>query len=109
MALLSSHGREIGPEDPLKGQSRSLSRVVKGIFWSPLSGLNGVKSPVEFSERTRDCSLDPAGKEGPHLAMTVESRGFSGAVAGVWCFSRVHGELREPLMWRQGSPVSIRV
>ena len=80
-----------------------------GIFWSPLSGLKGVKPPVEFSERTRDCSLGPAGKEGPHLAMTVESRGFFGAAAGVWCFSRVHGDLREPLMWRQGSPVSIRV
>ena len=68
-----------------------------GIFWSPLSGLKGVKPPVEFSERTRDCSLGPAGKEGPHLAMTVESRGFFRAAAGVWCFSRVHGELRESL------------
>ena len=47
-----------------------------GIFWSPLSGLKGVKPPVEFSERTRDCSLGPAGKEGPHLAMMVESRVF---------------------------------
>ena len=33
MALLSSHGREIGPEDPLKGQSRSLSRVVSVNPW----------------------------------------------------------------------------
>ena len=76
-----------------------------GIFWSPLSGLKGVKPPVEFSERTRDCSLGPAGKEGPHLAMTVESRGFFRAAAGVWCFSRVHGDLREPLVWRQENPV----
>ena len=38
------------------------------------SGLNGVKPPVEFGERTRDCSLGHAGKEGPHLAM--RSSGF---------------------------------
>ena len=37
------------------------------------SGLNGVKPPVEFGERTRDCSLGHAGKEGPHLAMTGAS------------------------------------
>ena len=53
-----------------------------GIFWSPLSGLKGVKPPVGFSERTRDCSLGPAGKEGPHLVMTGESHGFSRVVAG---------------------------
>ena len=81
-----------------------------GIFWSPLSGLKGVKPPVEFSERTRDCSLGPAGKEGPHLAMTGESRGFPRAVARRVVFlSSYDGELREPLLWRQGSQVSTRV
>ena len=48
-----------------------------GTSWSSLSGLKGVKPPVEFSEGTWDCSLGPAGKEGPHLAVTWESRGFS--------------------------------
>ena len=36
-------------------------------------------SLVEFGESTRDCSPGDAGKEGPHLAMSGESRGFSGA------------------------------
>ena len=35
-------------------------------------------SLVEFGESTRDCSPGHAGKEGPHLAMSGESRGFSG-------------------------------
>ena len=48
-----------------------------GISWSPLSGLKGVKSPVEFGESTRDCCLGHAGNEGPHLAMMGESHGFS--------------------------------
>ena len=46
------------------------SRVAMDISWSPLSGLKGVKPPLQFGERTRDCSPGHAGKEGPHLAMT---------------------------------------
>ena len=42
-----------------------------GISWSPLSGLKGVKPPVKFGEKTRDCSPGQAGKEVPNLAMTV--------------------------------------
>ena len=45
------------------------SRVVKGISWSPLSGLKGDKPPVEFGQRTRDCSLGHEGNEGHQLAM----------------------------------------
>ena len=30
-------------------------------------GLLGVKPPVEFGERTRDCTPGQAGKEGPQL------------------------------------------
>ena len=45
------------------------SRVVKGISWSPLSGLKGDKPPVEFGQRTRDCSLGHEGNEGCHLVM----------------------------------------
>ena len=59
-----------------------------GYPLEPKRGLNGVKPPVEFGQRTRDCCLGHAGKEGPHLAMTGASRGFSqGAVPG-WGFSR---------------------
>ena len=40
--------------------------------------------PVEFGEKTRDWTPGHAGKEGPHLEMTVASRGFSRAAAPVW-------------------------
>ena len=63
------------------------SRVVKGISWSPLSGLKGDKPPVESGERTRDCSPSHSGKEGPHLAMKGASRVFSRAALPVWGFS----------------------
>ena len=52
-----------------------------GISWSPLSGLKGVKPPVEFGKRIRDSSPGHAGKEGPHLAMTGAYGGFSQAAA----------------------------
>ena len=40
------------------------SRAATGISWSPLSGLKGVKPPVKFGEKTRDCSPGQAGKAG---------------------------------------------
>ena len=54
----------------------------------PKSGLNGVKPPVEFGERIRDCSLGHAGKEGPHIAMTGPSCAFSRGVVPGWGFSQ---------------------
>ena len=56
----------------LEGKQRTslFSRVAMGISWSPLSGLKGVKPPLEFGKRTRDCTPGHAGKEGPHLTMT---------------------------------------
>ena len=80
-----------------------------GYPLEPKSGLNGVKPPVEFGERTRDCSLGHAGKEGPHLAMTGASRGFSqGAVPG-WGFSRDRTGSSGRLLWCHGSQVSMDV
>ena len=60
-----------------------------GNSWSPLSGLKEVKPPMEFGERTRDCSLGHAGKEGPHLTMMGVSREFSRAAVPVWGFHEV--------------------
>ena len=78
--------------------------------WSPLSGLKEVKPPMELWEGTRDCSLGPAGKEGPHLVRTGESRGFSWVAARSLGFlSSYDGEIREPLVLPQGSPVCLRV
>ena len=100
----------------LEGKQRTSlsSRVATGISWSPLSGLKGVKPPLEFGERTRDCTPGHAGKEVPNLAMTVASRGFSRAVAPVWGFARgmtgssgsLSGgarEIRCPCAWRGGA------
>ena len=49
-----------------------------------------------------------AGKEGPHLVMIEESRGFSRVLAGSLGFlSSYNWELREPPVLPQRSPVSI--
>ena len=64
------------------------SRVATGISWSSLGGLNGIKTTEAFGERSRDWPLGHAGDEGPHLAMTGESRGGSRAAAPGRGFSR---------------------
>ena len=105
---------EVSPHLEWKQRTPLSSRVGMGNSWSPLSGLKEVKPPMEFGERTRDCSLGHTRIEGPYLAMTVESRGFSGAVGPVWGFSRgTMGssgslscgarEIRSPCEWRGGS------
>ena len=67
-----------GVRPRLEGKQRTplSSQVATRISWSPLSGLKGVKHPLQFGERTRDCSPGHAGKEGPQLARTGESQGF---------------------------------
>ena len=89
------------------------SRVTTGISWIPLSGLKEVKPPLQFGERTRDCSPGQAGKEVHYLSMTAASRVFSRAMTQVWCFP--HGttgssgsllcgarEVRSPCAWLGG-------
>ena len=74
-----------------------------------LSCIKGVKDPFEAQEGRRDFSRDAAG-EGPHLLLRGESPGFSRAVSGSLGFlSCYDGDLRDPIMWPQGSPVSMRV
>ena len=102
-----------GVRPRLEGKPRTLLsfRVATGTSWSPLCGLKEVKPPVKFRERTRVCSPDHAGKEGPHLAMMGASRGFPRAWAPVWDFSRgmmgISGslscgatEVKSPCAWR---------
>ena len=94
----------------LEGKQRTSlsSRVTTGISWSPLSGLKGVKPPVESGERTRDCTPGHTGKEGPHLTMTGGLGGFTELQRLCGFLRRYDGELREPLVWRQGSQVWMR-
>ena len=76
----------------------------------PPSGLNVVKPPLHFGESSRDCSPGHAGKESPSPR---EDRGFSGVSSSCGvrgAFLTRHDEvLREPLVLRQGSQVSVPV
>ena len=79
-----------GVRPRLEGKQRTplSSQFATPISWSPMSGLKGVEPPLQFGERTRDCSPGQAGKEGPQLAMTGASHGFPQAAAPVGVFSR---------------------
>ena len=79
-----------GVRPRLEGKPRTppSSRVATRVSWSPLSGLKGVQPPLQFGDRTRDCSAGHAGKEGPQLARTGASQGFPQAAVPVGVFSR---------------------
>ena len=88
-----------GVRPGLEGKQRTplSSRVAMRISSSSLSGLKGVKPPLQFGERTRHCSPGQAGKEGPRLARTGVSQGFPRAAVPVGVCSgsktRVSGSL----------------
>ena len=66
----------------------------------------GCQVPFRISRENVGFLLRRCSRKGPHLTMTGEPHGFSQVVAG---FSSYYGELREPVMLPQGSPISIRV
>ena len=66
----------------------------------------GCQVPFRISRGNVGFLLRRCSGKGPQLTMTVEPRGFSRGGAG---FSSYVGELREPLVMPQGSPISIRV
>ena len=111
-----------GVRPRLVGKQRTplSSRVATRISWCPLSGLKGVQPPLHFSEWTRDYSPGQAGKEGPQLARTGASQGFTRAAAPVGVFSRgttrISGslscgarEVMSPCTWREGARHCSRV
>ena len=73
-----------------------------GMSVNFLSCIKGVKYRFEFQEGTWDFTRDATVVMG--LVMTGEPSGFSRVTAG---FSSYDRELKEPLVWPQGSPVSI--
>ena len=101
-----------GVRPRLEGKPRTLLsfRVATGTSWSPLCGLNGVKPPVKFGERTWDCSPGHAGKDGPHLAMTEGSCGFSRTAAPgkSGLHARGEGERVLALESREGTTLGAR-
>ena len=117
------------------GRSGSLSRQSRGIALMSRSGgekglrlycagklgvpLEGDQYVVELCELHKGCQVPFRISRGnvefisrccsgkwPHLSMMGEPRGFSQVVGGC---SSYDGELREPLLLPQGSPISIRV
>ena len=63
-------------------QTPATAVASSNYYLGPLDQIKGVQPPLPFGERTRDCSPDHAGKEGPQLARTGELEEAT-AVAGV--------------------------
>ena len=66
----------------------------------------GCQVPFRISRGTVGFLLIRCSGKRPHLTMMGEPRGFSRVAER---FSSYDGQLREPLMFPQGSPISIRV
>ena len=78
-----------------------------GYLLEPSEWPKGSQASCGVLRGDKDCSLGPAEKNGLNRNDGV-SHGFSRAVAQRMGFlSSYDGELREPLVWPQGSPVSI--
>ena len=66
----------------------------------------GCQVPFQISRGNVGFLLRGCSRNGPHLTMTGEPRGFSRVVVG---FLSYDVKFREPLVLPQGSPISIRV
>ena len=72
--FLSNGNRDLGvtfkvhprsqASSPVEVKNSALLSSCDGYLLEPIEWPKGVKPPLEFSERTRDCPLGPAGKEG---------------------------------------------
>ena len=118
--FLSREGRDLGVafQDPPGCQASSRGEAKDSAvlpsrdadILEPPSGVSGVKPPLHFGERARDCSPGHAGKEGPSpLEDGVVSGVSSSCGARGGFLTRYDGELRGPLVQHQGSQVSMPV
>ena len=72
---------------------------ISGNFW----GLHeGCQVPFRTSGQNMGLPLRRCRGQGPHLAKTLDPRGFSQVAAG---FSSNDGDFRLPLVMAQGSPI----
>ena len=117
--FLSREGRDLGVafQDPPGCQASSRGEAKDSAvlpsrdadLLEPPSGVNGVKPPLHFGERARDCSPGHAGKEGPSPREDGGVSGVSSSCGTRGGFLPRHDEdLREPLVRRQGSQVCMR-
>ena len=118
-ALLSSHGRGIGPQNALKGEPRGLSRVAEGNLGFPrlvtvtsgsFSGcLLEVRNTVEFGGAL-GTPLGMVEGRGPHLELRREPQRFSPVLTWVSaCVSHFKQEVRSRRVWRHGTLLSSRI
>ena len=114
MFLTSSRGTQGASCDALGNSNlHSISDGELGIalesdrYAGEIFGLHqGCQVPFRISRgNVRFLLIRCSGKR-PHLTMRGEPRGFSRVAVR---FSSYDGQLREPLMFPQGSPISIRV
>ena len=117
--FLSREGRDLGVafQDPPGCQASSRGEAKDSAvlpsrdadLLEPPSGLSGVKPPLHFGERARDCSPGHVGKEGPSPREDGGVSGLSSSCGALGGFLARHDEdLREPLVRRQGSQVCMR-
>ena len=118
--FLSSSDRDLGVAFKLhlgsqasscgKRKNYALLSICDGYLLEPIEWLKGNQASCGVLREDSGLLSRPSKKEGLHLAMTGESRGFfRAAVRCVGFLSSYDGELKEPLVWPQGSPVSFRV
>ena len=118
--FLSREGRDLGVafQDPPGCQASSRGEAKDSAvlpsrdadLLEPPSGVNGVKPPLHFGERARDCSPGHVGKEGPSPREDGGVSGVSSSCGALGGFlARQDEDLREPLVGCQGSQVSVRV
>ena len=95
--FFSREGRDLGVafQDPPGCQASSRGEAKNSAvlpsrdadILEPPSGVSGVKPPLHFGERARDCAPGHAGKEVPHIQGRGRLRGFL-ELRCPWGFSR---------------------
>jgi len=100
--FLSREGRDLGVafQDPPGCQASSRGEAKDSAvlpsrdadLLEPPSGVNGVKPPLHFGERARDCSPGHAGKEGPSPREDGGVSGVSSSCGACGGFLLRHGE-----------------
>ena len=90
-----------------KQRTRLWSRVSMGISWNPLSGRKGSQASCGFWREDLGWLSSPCRKQRPSSPDDRGSSRFSSSCSPSVGFpTGYNGELKEPLLWRQGSQVS---
>ena len=92
------------------GWALSVPLEWRRVCWGTSCVASRVSRTLSRLKREGGISLQTPQRKGPNLALKGESPGFSRVSAGNLGFlSSYDGDLRDPLVWPQESPVSMRV